>query len=168
MTFVRIGEAKVPGPVLTLGAINPNGLAGKGAQCRSLSHGVYAVSPISLLWETLVLPLSFDQPSRPSSFVLVLQHHQKARALCQLEAVIQVLAFFRHVLVVQFEMVGSKSSMKQADVLPLSSFTMDFGLLVESFTGMQPTVNHSRSNSRPMISLHMSLTKSAFITVPNL
>ena len=44
MCFVRIGEAKVPGPSLTIGAINPNGLAGKGAQCSSLSHGVFAVS----------------------------------------------------------------------------------------------------------------------------
>ena len=41
---MRIGEAKVPGPNITIGALNPTGLAGKGAMCSSLKHGVYAVS----------------------------------------------------------------------------------------------------------------------------
>ena len=44
MSFFRIGEAKVPGPPMTIGAINPTGWAGKGAQCSSLQQGVFAVS----------------------------------------------------------------------------------------------------------------------------
>ncbi len=48
MCFFRIGEAKVPGPLLKLGAMNPTGLAGKGAQCSSLEHGVFAVSETHL------------------------------------------------------------------------------------------------------------------------
>ena len=38
----------MPGPSLTLGAINPTGLAGKSAQCCSLERGVYSVSETQL------------------------------------------------------------------------------------------------------------------------
>ena len=43
---MRVGEATNPGPVesLTLGVINPNGIAGKGYQCNLLSPGIYGVS----------------------------------------------------------------------------------------------------------------------------
>ena len=43
---IRVGEATNPGPEksLTLGVINPNGIAGKGFQCNQLSPGIYGVS----------------------------------------------------------------------------------------------------------------------------
>ena len=40
---IRMGEALNPGP-FAISAINPTGLAGKGAEFDSLPMGIYAVS----------------------------------------------------------------------------------------------------------------------------